>query len=137
MTELVVIFVIGLIVLGPKRLPELARSLGRSMAEFRRASTDLRREFMDVAEEARVAPERLPEASDEPPQAGVEPTAEESKPDDETHHPAGRMPKDDIKKLVRCVGRVARWRLEARKSSSAFLRSLADLYSFFSSPFHN
>lgn len=56
MTELLVIMVIGLLVLGPKRLPELARSLGRGLAEFRRASTDLRREFQDVAEEARVDP---------------------------------------------------------------------------------
>ena len=53
MTELMVIFVLGLLVLGPKCLPELARSLGRSLAEFRRASTDLRREFMNVAEEAK------------------------------------------------------------------------------------
>ena len=72
MTELVVIFVIGLIVLGPQRLPALAKSLGKSMAEFRRASTDLRREFMDVADEARISPEELPDVSDEPPQAGVE-----------------------------------------------------------------
>ena len=48
MTELMVIFVIGLVVLGPKKLPELARSLGKSLAEFRRASNDLRREFMSV-----------------------------------------------------------------------------------------
>lgn len=73
MTELIVIFVIGLIVLGPKRLPEMARTLGRSMAELRRASTDLRREFMDVAEDARIRPESLPQVSDEPPQAGVSP----------------------------------------------------------------
>ena len=54
MTELLVIFVIGLLVLGPKRLPGLARSLGRSLAEFRRASNDIRRDFMDVAEEVRI-----------------------------------------------------------------------------------
>jgi len=56
MTELLVILVIGLLVLGPKRLPELARSLGRGLAEFRRASTDMRREFLDVAEEVRTDP---------------------------------------------------------------------------------
>ncbi len=55
MTELMVIFVIGLVVLGPKRLPELARSLGRSLAEFRRASNDMRREFMSVTEDADLA----------------------------------------------------------------------------------
>jgi Tat protein translocase TatB subunit len=68
MTELIVIFAIALIVLGPKRLPELARSLGKGIAEFRRASMDLRREFMDASEEARIAPPQL--AS--PPTAKVE-----------------------------------------------------------------
>ncbi len=73
MTELLVIFVIGLLVLGPKRLPELARSLGKGLAEFRRASTDMRREFMDVAEEVKITPPNLEEsAADMPPQAGVE-----------------------------------------------------------------
>jgi sec-independent protein translocase protein TatB len=45
MTELLVILVVALIVFGPTRLPELARSLGRAMGEFRRASTDLRQTF--------------------------------------------------------------------------------------------
>jgi Tat protein translocase TatB subunit len=61
MTELLVILVIGLVVLGPKKLPELARSLGRGLAEFRRASTDMRREFMDVAEKAHIEPPSLAE----------------------------------------------------------------------------
>ncbi len=43
MTELMVILVIGLLVIGPKKLPELARSLGKGLAEFRRASTEIRR----------------------------------------------------------------------------------------------
>jgi Tat protein translocase TatB subunit len=64
-TELLVILAIALIVLGPKRLPELARSLGRGLAEFRRASTDLRREFLDVAEDARIDPEPPARASEE------------------------------------------------------------------------
>ena len=73
MTELLVIFVIGLLVLGPKRLPELARSLGKGLAEFRRASLDMRKEFMDVAEEVKITPPSLEEsAADMPPQAGVE-----------------------------------------------------------------
>ena len=40
--EIIVILVLALIVLGPKRLPEAARSLGRGLAEFRRASTEIR-----------------------------------------------------------------------------------------------
>jgi sec-independent protein translocase protein TatB len=56
MTELMVILVIALLVIGPKKLPEMARSLGRGLAEFRRASNDLRREFSEVVEEARIEP---------------------------------------------------------------------------------
>ena len=69
MTELLVIMAIGLIVLGPKRLPELARSLGKGIAEFRRASTDLRREFMEGTDDARIAPPKLdaPAAPPTPP----------------------------------------------------------------------
>ncbi|MFN8009073.1 MAG: TatA/E family twin arginine-targeting protein translocase [Terriglobia bacterium] len=40
--ELIVIFVIALIVFGPKKLPELGKSLGKGLAEFRKASNDLR-----------------------------------------------------------------------------------------------
>ena len=40
--ELVVIFVIALIVFGPRKLPELGRSLGKSINEFKKASNELR-----------------------------------------------------------------------------------------------
>lgn len=50
MTEIVVILVIALLVFGPNKLPELARSLGRGFGEFRRASYDLRQSLMDAAE---------------------------------------------------------------------------------------
>ncbi len=51
MPELLVILVVALLVLGPKRLPEVARSLGRGMAEFRRASSDLRSTLSSALEE--------------------------------------------------------------------------------------
>jgi len=41
MPELIVIFVIALIVFGPRRLPDLGRSLGRAISEFKRATNDL------------------------------------------------------------------------------------------------
>ena len=40
--ELIIIFVVALLVFGPKRLPELGRSLGRGLSEFRRASSELK-----------------------------------------------------------------------------------------------
>jgi TatA/E family protein of Tat protein translocase len=40
--ELMAILVVALLVFGPKRIPELAQTLGRGLAEFRRASNDLR-----------------------------------------------------------------------------------------------
>ncbi|HEV3471648.1 MAG TPA: Sec-independent protein translocase protein TatB [Actinomycetota bacterium] len=43
--EILVVGVIALIVFGPKRLPELARSVGRALAEFRRQATEIRSEF--------------------------------------------------------------------------------------------
>lgn len=41
-SELIFIFVVALLVFGPKKLPELGRSLGKGFAEFRRASAELR-----------------------------------------------------------------------------------------------
>jgi Tat protein translocase TatB subunit len=56
-TELVLILAVALIVVGPKRLPGLAQSLGRSMAEFRRHSNDLRRSIQeaDISEDLKRA----------------------------------------------------------------------------------
>ena len=41
MPELIVIFVIALVVFGPRKLPELGRSLGRGIAEFKKATNEL------------------------------------------------------------------------------------------------
>jgi TatA/E family protein of Tat protein translocase len=41
--EIAFIFVIALLIFGPKKLPELGRTLGRGMAEFRRATDELKR----------------------------------------------------------------------------------------------
>jgi TatA/E family protein of Tat protein translocase len=42
MPELILIFVIALIVIGPKKLPDLAKALGRGIAEFRKATEDVK-----------------------------------------------------------------------------------------------
>ena len=48
MPELLLILALALIVLGPKKLPELARALGKGMAEFRRATDELKEEFRQM-----------------------------------------------------------------------------------------
>lgn len=42
MQEIIIILVVALIVIGPKKLPDLAKALGRAMREFRRAADDLK-----------------------------------------------------------------------------------------------
>ena len=47
MPEILVILMIALIVFGPRKLPELGKSLGKSLAQFRRASEDFKRQWED------------------------------------------------------------------------------------------
>jgi TatA/E family protein of Tat protein translocase len=49
--ELMLIFVIALIVFGPKRLPEVGRSIGKAMGEFKKATNEMR---MTLEEEVRL-----------------------------------------------------------------------------------
>ena len=51
MPELLLILGLALIVLGPKKLPELARALGKGLAEFRRATDELKDEFRNMERE--------------------------------------------------------------------------------------
>ena len=57
--HMIVVFVVVLIVFGPQKLPELARGLGKLMAEFRKASTDFKtafeEEMRDLERQAREA----------------------------------------------------------------------------------
>jgi TatA/E family protein of Tat protein translocase len=55
MPELMIIFVIALIIFGPRKLPELGRSLGKSLAEFKKASNELR---STLEEEIRIEEHR-------------------------------------------------------------------------------
>ena len=70
MPELIIIFVIALIIFGPRKLPELGRSLGKSLAEFKRASNELRstleEEIRLEDQKVRVDPPKTAEASPTP-----------------------------------------------------------------------
>ena len=58
MPELIIIFVIALIIFGPRKLPELGRSLGKSLNEFKRASNELKN---TLDEEIRIEEQRSAE----------------------------------------------------------------------------
>ena len=60
MPELIIILVIALIIFGPRKLPELGRSLGRSIGEFKKASNELR---STLEEEIRIEEQRDQRAS--------------------------------------------------------------------------
>ncbi len=65
--HMIVVFVIVLVVFGPQKLPELARGLGKLMAEFRKASTDFKsafeEEMRDLDRQAREVERRKAEAA--------------------------------------------------------------------------
>jgi sec-independent protein translocase protein TatB len=51
-TELIIILIVALIVIGPAKLPEMAKSLGKALGEFRRVTTDVKRTIEMEAEQA-------------------------------------------------------------------------------------
>ena len=63
-SEVLVIFLIALIVFGPRKLPELGKSLGRSLAEFKKASNDLKRTW---EEEVRAEDDKIREITSSSP----------------------------------------------------------------------
>ncbi len=58
MTELIIILVIAVIVIGPKKLPDLAKSLGKGMSEFKKATQEIK-ESLNVEEEFKEVKEDL------------------------------------------------------------------------------
>jgi len=73
--ELIIIFTIALIIFGPRKLPEIGKSLGKSLAEFKRASNELKN---TLDEEIRVEEHRSAQRQEPPPSpapSAVEPPA--------------------------------------------------------------
>jgi sec-independent protein translocase protein TatA len=92
--ELVLIFIVALLIFGPRKLPELGRMLGKGMSEFRRAANDLKDSLeTEVAREqparhelkAIPSPAAVPTSADSrptdgPAPAGVDPVAPDAPP---------------------------------------------------------
>jgi sec-independent protein translocase protein TatA len=54
MPELILIFVVALLVFGPRKLPEIGKSIGKGLAEFKRASEDLKKTIEQEIEEGKA-----------------------------------------------------------------------------------
>ena len=90
MPELLIILTLALIIFGPRKLPELGRSLGRSLGEFKRASNELRNtldEEIRIEEERSTRPARPAPAPEPAPAAAsvTEETQDETVPRDSGH----------------------------------------------------
>ena len=71
--EMLVIAVLALLIFGPRKLPELGRSVGKALAEFRRASADIRftieEEMREVERQAQKAAREVEQAVEAPAEA--------------------------------------------------------------------
>jgi Tat protein translocase TatB subunit len=93
MPELLLILALALIVLGPKKLPDIAKALGRGLAEFKRATEELK---SSINEETRMSETReklLKEGRIEPPAAASDSNPKE----EETGREEAPQPEDSSK----------------------------------------
>ena len=89
--ELLIIFTIALIIFGPRKLPELGKSLGKSLAEFKRASNELK---STLDEEIRTEERRSTERQ-EPPQVVSHVDAAPEGSGTGTDHSIGNVPRQN------------------------------------------
>jgi sec-independent protein translocase protein TatA len=89
MPELLIILTLALIIFGPRKLPELGRSLGKSLGEFKRASNELRN---TLDEEIRIEEERSTRPAR--PAAPAEPAPVAASVPDESQDETETVPRD-------------------------------------------
>ena len=91
--ELLIIFTIALIIFGPRKLPELGKSLGKSLAEFKRASNELK---STLDEEIRMEERRSTERQEPPrPAELADAGTTVTPPATGTDHPVGNVPRQN------------------------------------------
>ena len=78
--ELLLVMALALVVIGPKRLPDIARALGRGFTEFKRATDDLKTTFQEEIKTDEIKQQLIKEgkiiASNNPYTSGTEPQEE-------------------------------------------------------------
>jgi TatA/E family protein of Tat protein translocase len=89
--ELIIIFTIALIIFGPRKLPELGKSLGKSLAEFKRASNELK---STLDEEIRIEERRSADRQEPPRVAGFDDNAPAAT-NTGTEHSIGNVPRQN------------------------------------------
>lgn len=77
MPELLLILALALIVIGPKKLPDIAKALGRGLAEFKRATDELKNTFHEESRTAETRDQLLKEGKIKPPGANAGPYRDE------------------------------------------------------------
>jgi Tat protein translocase TatB subunit len=115
-TELLVIFILALLLLGPKRLPEVGESLGKMLRRFRQASRELRDELdvrhdldvrrdLDIRNDIRAVDKRSPqvEPARDTQARGAEPPVESTRAPDTASEGAGAGAPDDSRTTPRAT----------------------------------
>jgi sec-independent protein translocase protein TatA len=95
MPELIVIMVIALVIFGPRKLPELGRSLGRSLNEFKRASNELKHTLDEEirVEDQKTADEKAAEQRAAEQQAAEQQAADQRSPEERRHDADASIPR--------------------------------------------
>ena len=94
MPEIILILAIALIVLGPKKLPEIAKSLGRGIAEFRKATQDFK-ENLQVDNELKEAGDSIRQVKED-----LEETVRKSMHETTAHQKTAAVPEAKIEKPI-------------------------------------
>jgi len=92
MPEMIIILVVALIIFGPRKLPELGKSLGKSLAEFKRASNELKN---TLDEEIRLEERRNDQRQQTPVASSQTTTDDEGPPATGTDHSIGNVPRQN------------------------------------------
>jgi len=104
MPELLLVLALALIVIGPSKLPDIARALGKGLAEFRRATDELKHTFNEESGTAATRDRLIKEGKIKPPETANNPYTDgtsSSQPETAVSEPAAPVPTETAKTDVK------------------------------------